>query len=198
MNIKIILITLFCSLTTVFVSAQHQEETHHSAVVSESHHDAEVHHHGKHKLALYGGFTHVDAAFYKHETAEEATGKWVPTLGLDYFYTLNDKFDIGFIGDVELDSYYIKHNDESDLERSNVLVLTPVVKYKLTHAIGLVLGGGVEIEFASEVKYLAVVKAAVEYEVPITNGWEFTPSIAFDYKEEYSTVALGLSLGKRF
>lgn len=198
MKIKATLITIFCSLTTVFISAQHHEESHESTQVHESQNLPDEQHHGKHKIAIYGGFTHVDAAFYEHETSEESTGKWVPTLGIDYFYALNDKFHLAFIGDIELDSYYIKHGDESDLERSNVLVLTPMGIYKLTHNIGLGLGAGVEIEFASHVKYLAVIKAGIEYEVPITKGWELTPSFTFDYKEEYSTFAFGMSLGKRF
>lgn len=181
--------------------ASHTEESHavvHHSDDAHTDHGHEIVHHGKHKLALYGGFTHIDAAFYEHETQEQSTGKWVPTLGIDYFYALNDKFDVGFIGDIELDGYYIKHEDSNDLERNNVLVLTPVGKYKATHALGFVLGGGVEIEFSSHVKYLAVIKAAIEYEVPISNGWEFAPSVAYDYKKEYSTLAFGMSFGKRF
>lgn len=187
---------LAMAVVNVGIYAQHAHETH----AQEASHTEN--HHGKHKLALYGGFTHVEAAFVEHETGHNATGKWVPTLGLDYFYTLNKHFDLGLISDLELDSYYVKDHNTSNthFERINVLVLTPVIKYKPLHCIGIIAGAGVELEFVGkdEMKSFGVVKLGLEYEVAIKNGWELTPSFMLDLKQEYSTSALGISLGKRF
>lgn len=193
------LLTIVALMWAILVSAQHNHENH-----AESNgvatHSVEESHHGKHKLALYGGFTHVQASFVEHETGEHATGKWIPTLGLDYFYALNEHFDLGMISDIELDSYYVKEEGEASLhyERINVLVLTPVLKYKPLHNVGLIAGGGLEMEMGEESKTVGVIKLGLEYEVPINKGWELTPSMMADLKEEYSTVSLGLSLGKRF
>ena len=196
------LLTIVALACAIIMSAQHNHENHAESQESqEEHHEATGEHHGKHKLAIYGGFTHVQASFVEHETGEQATGKWIPTLGLDYFYTLNKTFDIGLISDIELDSYYVKEEgstDDTHNERINVLVVTPVLKYKPLHNVGVIAGGGFEMEFAEESETLAVLKLGVEYEVPIKNGWELTPSFMADIKEEYSTASVGISLGKRF
>lgn len=195
------LLTIVALAWAILVSAQHNHENHEAS--QEQHHtehESTETHHGKHKLAIYGGFTHVQASFVEHETGEHATGKWIPTLGLDYFYTLNKSFDIGLISDIELDSYYVKEEGEisTHYERVNVLVVTPVLKFKPLHNIGIVAGGGIEMEFAEETKTVGVVKLGLEYEVPIKKGWELSPGIVADLKEKYSTISLGLSLGKRF
>ena len=88
---------LCACLMSLGLFAQHGGEEHHNG----SDHNQEVEH-AKHKLALYGGFTHVDAAFVEHETGASATGKWVPTLGLDYFYSFSKHWALGVISDLEL------------------------------------------------------------------------------------------------
>lgn len=190
----------FSAMVFMALSAQPllAQEHHHNE--DHSHHqEHDTHEHGKHKIAAYTGFTFVKAAFYEHETHEQSTGKWVPTIGLDYFYTINKTFDIGFIADMELDKYYINEGEEeTSLQRNNVVVATPVVKYKPCRGLGLIIGGGLEAEFHEQIKTFAVLKLGIEYEIEIANGWEITPSYMFDYKKEYSTMAYGMSLGYRF
>lgn len=181
----------------------HNHESHETEEGHEGHnHGAEEHGHGKHKVSLYTGFTHIPNAFYSHETHEESTGKWVPTLGLDYWYTASKNFDFGAIIDTELDEYYIniEHEDEAEreLERNNVIVLAAVAKYKPCHGLGIFLGPGIEWEFAEETKEFFVIKAGIEYEIAIDKGWEITPSFSYDFKEEYSAYSYGFSIGKRF
>lgn len=193
------------------ISAQHSVET-----VNHSPHDHESgveHHseHGKHKIAVFLGFTHVPAAYYEHETHEESIGKWVPTIGAEYYRTLNSKFDIGFIGDVELDSYLIPYEDgasventeeevEGGLTRANVVVLSAVLRYKPIERLGIFVGPGFETEFTEHSGPLTfwVAKFGVDYEVEISKGWELTPTFSFDLKEHYSSFAYGMTLGKRF
>lgn len=168
----------------------------------ESHSDEHSAGHGKNKISIFTGFTHIPDAFYSHETHEESTGKWVPTLGVDYWYTSSDRFDFGAIVDIELDQYFInveeEHETIKELERNNVVIVAAVAKYKPCHRLGIFAGPGVEFEFAEETKEFFVLKAGVEYEVEISHGWEITPSLSFDFKEEYSAYSYGFSIGKRF
>nr|WP_321453655.1 hypothetical protein [uncultured Carboxylicivirga sp.] len=191
---KIFIIAL--TFLSINAMAQHNE---HPIAEHTEHHQTEEAHHGKHKLSFYYGFTHVPSAFYEHETHIESTGKWVPTLGLDYYYTLNKRWDIGLIGDAELDQYYIRTSEEEELERANVIVLSAVAKYKATKRIGIIAGPGFETEFKKdESKSFFVFKAGIEYEVEIEKGWELAPVFSYDFKEEYSSYAFGVTIGKRF
>lgn len=182
------------ALISINAMAQHAEHAGHN--VSNSH-DANAH--GKHKLSLYTGFTHIPSAFYEHETHEESTGKWVPTIGFDYYYSLNHKWALGLIGDVELDQYYITTSNEEELERNNVVVVSAVGKYKPTQRIGFLAGPGIEWEFKKhDTETFFVLKTGIEYEVAIENGWELTPMFGYDFKEEYSAYSFGITIGKRF
>ncbi|SDW92277.1 hypothetical protein SAMN05444411_102470 [Lutibacter oricola] len=180
---------LFAMIASISINAQkHHEEPKHTKTKE----------HGKHKLAFFTGFTHVSSAFYEHETHEESTGKWVPTIGLDYFYSLNKKWSIGTINDIEFDNYIIKLDNEEEEERVNVLISSVVAKYNINHQLGVFIGPGVEVEFSESTKNFFVVKAGVEYEIEISNGWEIAPSLMYDWKEEYKTFSYGFSIGKRF
>ncbi|MBK3518628.1 hypothetical protein [Carboxylicivirga marina] len=178
-------------------NAQHSE--HKSGTEHHAQNQHEHAPHGKHKLSVYTGFTHIPSAFYEHETHEESTGKWVPTIGIDYFYSLSHKWELGIIGDMELDEYYIESDSFEELARNNVVVLSAVGKYKPTHRIGLIAGPGVEWEMGEkDTKTFFVLKTGIEFEVAIEKGWELTPVFTYDLKEEYSAYAFGITIGKRF
>ncbi len=184
---------MIACLALMFAGSTLSAQEHHA--VTEEVHEAT---HGKHKLAVYTGFTHVSSAFYEHETHEESTGKWVPTLGLDYFYSLNGKWSLGALVDMEFDNYMIRLEDESEEERLNVSIASVVAKYNITHRLGVFVGPGIETEFSESTKNFAVIKVGVEYEIEIANGWEIAPSFMYDWKEEYQSFAYGFSIGKRF
>ncbi len=181
------------------LSAQEHEEAKHEShdVMHDKGHSEE---HGKHKVAFFSGFTHVDAAFYKHETHQESTGKWIPTLGVEYYYTLSKRFDVGVIADVELDKYYIKTDDHDELLRNNIVVAAAVARYKPMHRLGIFAGPGIETEFieGEDSESFIVLKAGIDFEVEIENGWELTPIFSYDFKEHYSSYSFGISIGKRF
>ncbi len=185
-TLSILVSILFLSSMLVAQEHENHNESEHSEIE------------GKHKLSFYTGFTHVSAAFYKHETHEESTGKWIPTLGLDYYYKLCSKWSIGILADMELDNYMIRLENELEEERANVLVTNMVAKYNINHHLGVFAGPGVEFEFSESTKKFAVAKFGIEYEVEIAHGWELAPSLTYDWKEEYQTFAYGISFGKRF
>ncbi len=182
-------ISALCLMLVTAAMAQHHE-------IHEPTHEE----HGKHKVAFYAGFTHVSAAFYEHETHQESTGKWIPTLGLEYYYTLSHSFDIGLVADMELDKYYIHTEDHNNLMRNNIVIAAAVARYKPAKHLGLFAGPGFETEFIGEEesKSFMVLKAGIDYEVEIENGWELTPIFSYDFKEHYSSYSFGISLGKRF
>ncbi len=184
-SLKLITLMFFCVFT---INAQTHSVEH-----------IEGEDHGKHKISFFTGFTHVDAAFYKHETHEESTGKWIPTLGVEYYYTLSKYFDIGMLADVELDSYYINADGHNKLTRNNIVIASAVTRYKPTKRIGIFAGPGFETEFIDEEsKSFFVLKVGVDFEVEIENGWELTPILSYDFKEHYSSYSFGISIGKRF
>ncbi|MGQ1785476.1 MULTISPECIES: hypothetical protein [unclassified Saccharicrinis] len=156
--------------------------------------------HGKHKVAFYAGFTHVEAAFYEHETHQESTGKWIPTIGAEYYYTLSKKFDLGVLADIELDEYYIHTDQHNELLRNNILVTAAVARYKPLHRLGIFAGPGIETEFieGEDSEMFMVLKAGIDFEVEIAQGWELTPIFSYDFKEHYSSYSFGVSIGKRF
>lgn len=184
------LLTALLMLFSISLKAQneHQDATPHSAEKEG----------GKHKIAIFTGFTHVSSAFYEHETHEESTGKWVPTIGIEYFYDLSEKFMVGAIIDMEFDNYMIKIHDESEIERANVFVTSLIGVYKITNHFGVFLGPGIETEFSQNSKNFFVLKVGAAYEIDISNGWEISPSISYDWKNEYATFSYGFGIGKRF
>ncbi|MCT4648522.1 MAG: hypothetical protein N4A74_26275 [Carboxylicivirga sp.] len=192
------LFILAFSMLWLGAMAQHHDNNEHTAHNSGHAHQTSTH--GKHKLSLYTGFTHIPSAFYEHEIHEESTGKWVPTIGVDYYYSLNKNWELGLLGDVELDEYYIKTSNHDELERNNVVVLAAVGKYKPTHRLGFLAGPGMEWEFNEnkDTKSFFVLKMGIEYEVAIEKGWELTSIFSYDFKEEYSAYGFGISIGKRF
>jgi hypothetical protein len=129
---------------------------------------------------------------------DDPGGIWVPTIGVDYFYTLSRKFDVGAIMDIEADKYLVEISEDDFIERNNVLLLAAVIKYKPYKGLGLFTGPGVEYEFHHDPTSFFVWKFGIEYELPVGNGWEITPSLVYDWKTEYSSYSYGFSIGKRF
>lgn len=182
---KLLFVLIAAVFTSLLFAEEHGQEVHKTEA-------------GKHLLAVYTGFTHISSAYYEHETHEQSTGKWVPTIGIDYYYALGGKWNIGFIGDMEFDNYIIRLEDGTEEERLNVMVASVVAKYNVNHHLGFIAGPGVEMEFSESTKKFFVVKIGVEYAIEIAKGWEIAPSVVYDWKQEYQTFAYGFSIGKSF
>jgi hypothetical protein len=58
----------------------------------------------------------------------------------------------------------------------------------------LYTGAGYEFE---EEENLPVWKLGVEYSFPLQHDWDIALSVAYDYKEIYDSVGMGISFGKR-
>ncbi len=169
------------------VSAQGQEET--LEVEDANGSNKEAHH--KYKLAFALGLTHIPEAF---EDGKEEDAVFVPTIGLDFYYHLNPEWSLVFMADLELGKYNVPFNQE-ELERERVAIFTVLGAYEVLPNVEVLIGGGFEFE---EEKNLFVVRAGVEYEFALGNDWGISPSLLFDFKEDFNTWALAVSIGKRF
>lgn len=181
---------ILLSLITVFMnlSAQvHEKQNGHADNTENKAHEALE----KYKIAFTLGVTHIPAAF---EHGHEEAAVFVPTIGLDFFYYFNHKWSMSLVADLEFAEYIVPFNRE-DLNREKALILALQAGYEVAPHWGIMLGGGIEIESH---KNLGVVRLGTEYEIPLGDGWELAPSLFFDFKQDFSTYALAVGLGKRF
>jgi len=143
----------------------------------------------KHKLTLAFGYTHIaEGADDEHSDK----GVWVPGLGLDYFYRLKEKWEIGLAADVEFGEYQII---DEDLNRHNAYILIALVGYELAPSWAISGGVGVEIE---PHKNLPVLRVATEYEFLLQNDWLVAPGVLVDYKSDFTSLGVFVRGGKRF
>ena len=59
----------------------------------------------------------------------------------------------------------------------------------------LLFGAGGEFE---KHEHLFVLRLGTEYEFPLGNGFDITPTLTWDHKVKLNSIALGVSVGKRF
>jgi hypothetical protein len=144
-----------------------------------------------HSLAFVLSYTHIPAAT-KDGEVEEAV--FVPTLGLDYFYSLNEKWLVGAAIDWELGKYEVDYED-NELSREIAIVIGALVGYEVLPGWAFLVGPGVEFE---RNKNLFVLRLSTEYTFDLGKAWGLFPSFTYDFKKEYSAYALGVGLKKRF
>ena len=144
----------------------------------------------KHLLTLAMGYTFIPTATSIGGT--EPNGIFVPSIGLDYFYRLAPKWEIGTMIDLELGDYLIF---EKELEREKAMVIALIGTYKLTKHFNLFAGGGIELEKNHN---LAVIRLGTEYAFYFNKGWLLAPGFFYDFKEGYDTWSLAIAFGKEF
>ncbi len=144
----------------------------------------------KHLISASFGYTFIPKATSIGGT--EANGVFVPSIGLDYFYRLSPKWEVGTMIDLELSDYLIF---EKDLEREKALVIALLGTYKLTKHISLFGGGGIELE---KHQNLAVFRFGTEYIHYFDKGWLLGPGFFYDFKEGYDTWSMAIAFGKEF
>ena len=179
---------VFSLLVWVGLAAQHTEEKQAEQKHEQHAHEGE---HSKYKLALATGYTHIPSAF---EDGKEEEDVFVPSIGLDFFYFINEKWSLGVVADLELAEYLVDFGREN-LDRERAFILAILSGYELAPGWAVLTGAGMEFE---KHKNLLVVRLGTEYEFHLGQGWNLGPSLFFDFKEEFSTWTLGVMVGKRF
>lgn len=143
------------------------------------------------QLSFVFGYTHIPEAFEEGKLNESV---YVPTIGIDYFWGLNEKWFFGGVLDVELGSYSVNYGVK-ELERESALIIGALVGYEVAKNWALITGPAIEFE---KNKNLFVFRAGTEYRFKLENNWAILPALNFDFKEEYSSWSIGIGLGKKF
>ena len=144
----------------------------------------------KHLITVAIGYSYIPKGASHGE--ESADGVFIPSLGLDYFYKISPKWEIGLMTDFEFGEYVIF---DKDLNRKNAIVVTAIASYSLTESINLFAGGGIEFE---ESHNLGIVRVGGEYAFNLNKGWIIAPGFFYDFKEGYDSWSLSLAFGKEF
>jgi hypothetical protein len=144
-----------------------------------------------HRLSAGFGYTFVP------EGVDESTdekGILVPTLSLEYFYKFSHRWSAGLMVDIEMSQYLIPLLDDF-LERHKALIISLAGLYEPIEYWGIFAGVGMEIESHHN---FAVIRVGTDYEFLIGNNWDISPSLSFDFKEEYTSWSLMVGFGKHF
>jgi len=144
-----------------------------------------------HRLAAGFGYTFVPNG---EKLANDKKGILVPTMAVEYIYKFSHTWSAGVSADLELGNYVIPFQNDS-LTRKNALILAAVGIYEPIKYWAIFAGGGIEIEYHHN---FTVLRAGTAYEFKIGHDWDITPSLIFDFKEEYTSWTLMLSAGKHF
>ncbi len=166
------LLFLLCIISTLAQEAGEEEET-------------------KHKLVLIFGLTYIPETI---EDGEVLNSEELPTIGVDYYYKFNSKWQIGAVVDIELGKYAVDFGGEN-IARENAIVTGVVAGYTILKGWSVFAGPGVEFE---RNKNLFIVRTSTEYEFELGKNWGLAPAFSYDFKKEYSTYALGIGLSKSF
>jgi hypothetical protein len=145
----------------------------------------------KHKIALFFGFVHVPKAI---ENGESIKPEYLPTIGLDYFYELNQKWELGVVLDFELGKYAVDFGGEN-IPREFALVTGVVAYYSIVGGWGIFAGPGVEFE---RNKNLFILKTGTEYAFKLEKDWGWHFGFSYDFKKEYSSYFFGVGVSKGF
>jgi len=144
----------------------------------------------KHLVTIALGYSYIPKGGEEGET--EANGVVVPSLGVDYLYRLNPKWEIGLMADVELGNYIVIHKE---LNRENAFIIAGIGAYKLSDHWTFFGGGGIELE---KHEHLAILRLGTDYNFSLGKGWIIAPVFSYDIKEGYDTWSLALAVGKGF
>ena len=145
----------------------------------------------KNQITFVLGLTHIPDAFEEGELSESV---FVPTIGIDYFRELNEKWIVGAVLDLELGNYLVDFQRE-EIKRESAFVIGVLAGYEVLKNWALLAGPAIEFE---KNKNLFVFRASTEYRFELENNWGILPSLNYDFKEEYSTWAINIGVGKKF
>ena len=153
--------------------------------------ESETNEEPKNQITVVIGYTHIPDAFEEGKLNESV---FIPTIGVDYFRELNEKWFVGLVLDLELGNYLVNFKRE-ELERNSALVIGALAGYEVAKNWALLAGPAIEFE---KNKNLFVFRAGTEYRFKLENNWSILPSVNYDFKEEYSSWSLSVGVAKKF
>jgi hypothetical protein len=177
---------VFASLLVAFAATPVAAQEHDPEDEAAEHSEARP----RHRLAFFTGNTWI------HEEGEVGAVDGLiaaPTIGIDYAFRFSERFAVGSINDLILDSYVIVLEDGSELERELAVVTSVVVMWRATHRLQLFAGPGIE---ADKHETLTLLKVGLEWDIFEPHPWDVALNVAADIKGEYNALAVGLSIGR--
>jgi len=142
----------------------------------------------RNRIGLVGAYSYVGEAIND--------GTFVPTIGIEYQYAFEERWAFGGVVEVEMDSYLVL---DRELEREHAILVVPEAYFDMVGnerlAWSLIAGIGIEFETHEN---LPIVRLGTALEIETGKRWDLTPGLRFDWKDEYGTIVIELSLGKRF
>lgn len=144
----------------------------------------------RHRAEAGFGFSFVPLAGELEDT--DARGLFIPSVRLDYYYRVFSKWEIGFMGNYELDRYMIV---DEEIEVDHALILALVGMYKITDHLGVFTGAG--MEFMPQRKQ-GVFRLGTEYTIDIKKSWALVPKLFLDFRGNYLTWSAALTIAKKF
>ena len=152
------------------------------------------------KVKPHNVFPHFRGAVFISHTFIPSIAKGeriaIPSYGLDLEYWFNHDWGLGLHNDLELETFIIEQDHEEFLEREYPLVSTLDLLYRPWKGIVFQIGPGIEID---RNKTFYLLRLGVEYEIELGHHWDLYPTFFYDTREDaYTTISVGLGVGKRF
>lgn len=145
----------------------------------------------RHEIALIFGLSHIPEAFEEGELEKQV---FLPTVGFDYYYKLNEKWTLVFVMDIELSKYQVNFEGE-EIKREGALIIGIGGVYKILQGWSVGFGPGLEFE---RNKNLFVLRFFTDYAFELGNDLALAPYFSYDFKQEYHTYSTGVGLLKKF
>ena len=144
-----------------------------------------------HRIALFTGYTLISESVAEDGELEMLVA---PTLGFDYEYYFTGKFALGLDNALELDDYFIEDSKGEILERDYSFRTALTFIYEPFEWWSVFTGPGFEYESQES---FALVKIGTAFTKKFEQGWDVGITIDYDIKEENSSPAIGVSVGKK-
>lgn len=144
----------------------------------------------RHRAEIGFGFTFIPLAGELEDT--DARGLFIPAVRLDYFFRMLPRWEIGFMGNYEIDHYMIV---DEQIEIDHAVVLALVGMFKITDHWGVFTGGGAEI---LPQLTRGIFRLGTEYTIDLKKNFTLVPKLFLDFRGNYLTWSAALTIAKKF
>jgi len=144
----------------------------------------------RHRAEIGFGFTFIPLAGELEDT--DARGLFIPAVRLDYFFRMLPRWEIGFMGNYEIDHYMIV---DEQIEIDHAVVLALVGMFKITDHWGVFTGGGAEI---LPQLTRGIFRLGTEYTIDLKKNFALVPKLFLDFRGNYLTWSAALTIAKKF
>ena len=120
----------------------------------------------------------------------------IPTWGLDVDYKLSHRWVLGFILDVELQSYRVNYGDVTELEREFPVTAGLALIYEINRNVSF--GVGYAHEFETHESFdIVFVQGMYTFRLP--KNYDISPGLVYNGRlNAFDTYSFNLAVGKSF